>query len=121
MANDRFVELLTANEAVTWDCMKAVIENFLGKNRSEHYHLFVENMLDAMSTMGVHMSLKIHFLRSHLEYFAHQLSTESDEQGERFHQDIMQMEKRYKGKKPDHMLADYCWATVENESSSDDD
>lgn len=121
MASDDFDARLTEQEAVSWDCIKAVIDNFLGKHRSEHYELFVDNMLEAMSTMGVHMSLKIHFMRSHLDYFARQLATESDEQGERFHQDILVMEKRYKGKRLDHMLADYCWATVESDFSSDDD
>jgi len=29
--------------------------------------------------------------------------------GERFHQDIMTMEKRYQGKWTSSLLADYCW------------
>jgi hypothetical protein len=33
----------------------------------------------------------------------------SDEHGERFHQDISSMEKRYQGKWNCAMLADYCW------------
>jgi len=33
----------------------------------------------------------------------------SDEHGERFHQDISSMEKRYQGKWDWAMLADYCW------------
>jgi len=33
----------------------------------------------------------------------------NDEDGERFHQDISSMEKRYKGKWNRAMLADYCW------------
>ncbi|KAH9633685.1 hypothetical protein HF086_012611 [Spodoptera exigua] len=33
----------------------------------------------------------------------------SDEHGERFHQDISDMEKRYQGKWSPNMLADYCW------------
>ena len=33
----------------------------------------------------------------------------SDEYGERFHQDISLMEKRYEGKWNCAMLADYCW------------
>jgi len=48
------------------------------------------------------MSLKIHFLQSHLDFF-------SDEHGERFHQDIMAMEKWYQGKWTSSMLADNCW------------
>jgi len=40
------------------------------------------------------MSLKIHFLESHVDFFQ-KVPAKSDERGERFHQDIMAMEKRY--------------------------
>lgn len=55
------------------------------------------------------MTLKLHFLHHHLDAFLLQLPTESDEQGERFHQITMPMESRYKGKKLDAMLAEVCW------------
>jgi hypothetical protein len=55
------------------------------------------------------MSLKIHFLHSHLEFFPDNLGAVSDEHGERFHQDIASMEKRYQGKWSPSMLSDYCW------------
>ncbi|UYV77336.1 hypothetical protein LAZ67_15000546 [Cordylochernes scorpioides] len=55
------------------------------------------------------MSLKIHFLHSHLDFFPDNLGTVSDEHGERFHQYISSMEKRYQGKWSPGMLADYCW------------
>jgi len=32
-----------------------------------------------------------------------------DEQGERFHQDIKEMETRYQGRWDAVMMADYCW------------
>jgi hypothetical protein len=55
------------------------------------------------------MSLKVHFLDSHLEFFPENLGAVSVEHGERFHQDISNMEKRYQGKWSLSMLADYCW------------
>jgi hypothetical protein len=61
--------------------------------------------------MGYNMSLKVHFLGSHLDFFPENLGAVSDEHGERFYQDIYNMEKRYQGKwslsRP--MLSDYCW------------
>jgi hypothetical protein len=36
----------------------------------------------------------------------------SDEHGEKFHQDIFCMEKRYSGKWNPNLLADYCWKLV---------
>ena len=52
------------------------------------------------------MSVKVHFLRSHLEYFPENLWAFSEEQGERFHQDIKTIEKRYQGSWDTNMLAD---------------
>jgi hypothetical protein len=52
------------------------------------------------------MSLKVHFLNSHLDFFPETLGAVSDEHGETFHQD---MEKWYQGKFSLSMLADYCW------------
>jgi hypothetical protein len=55
------------------------------------------------------MSLKVHFLDCHLDFFPENLGAVSDEHGERFHQDICNMEKRYQGKWSLSMLAHYCW------------
>ncbi|GBM63474.1 hypothetical protein AVEN_260906-1 [Araneus ventricosus] len=59
--------------------------------------------------MGCNMSLKIHFLHSHLEFFPENLGSVSGEHGERFHQDISNMGASYEGKWNPKMLADYCW------------
>ena len=53
------------------------------------------------------MSIKVHFLFSHLDKFPDNLGDRSDEQGERFHQDLKVMEDRYKGRWDISMLADY--------------
>ncbi|GBN88271.1 hypothetical protein AVEN_206305-1 [Araneus ventricosus] len=59
--------------------------------------------------MGRNMSLKIHFLHSHLEFYPENLGLVSDVHGERFHQDISNMAARYGGKWNPKMLADYIW------------
>jgi hypothetical protein len=61
------------------------------------------------------MSLKMHFLHSHLDCFPVNYGAISDEHGEHFHQDISAMENRYKGKWSAAMLADYCW-TVKSDA-----
>ena len=55
------------------------------------------------------MSIKIHYLRDHLDRFPDNLGDLSEEQGERFHQDIKVMGQRYQGRWDTHMMADYCW------------
>ena len=41
------------------------------------------------------MNLKLHFLHSHLDFFPSNLVDFSEEEGERFHQDVKEMERRY--------------------------
>jgi len=52
---------------------------------------------------------KVHFLDSHLDFIPENLGAVSDEQEDRFHQDICAMEKRYQGKYSPSMLVDYFW------------
>jgi len=57
--------------------------------------------------MGSNMSLQIHFLESYLDFFPENPGEVSDEHGERFHRNIMAMEKGYQGEWISRMLADY--------------
>ena len=41
----------------------------------------------------------------------------SEEQGERFHQDIKTMEKRYQGRWNVNMKVDYCWCLLRDEKT----
>ena len=55
------------------------------------------------------MSIKVHYLHSHLDRFPENFGDTSEEQGQRFHQDIKTMEDRYQGRWDIHMMADYWW------------
>ena len=57
------------------------------------------------------MSLKLHFLFSHLEFFKDNL-TDFEEHGERFHQDMKNIEKRYQGRWDRAMMGEYIWGLV---------
>ncbi|GBM07256.1 hypothetical protein AVEN_25506-2-1, partial [Araneus ventricosus] len=65
-----------------------------------------------LKAFGCNMSLKIHFLYSHLNFFTDNCGQLNDEDGEGFHQDIANMEKRYQGNWSMAMLADYCWTFI---------
>ncbi|UYV70175.1 hypothetical protein LAZ67_7002094 [Cordylochernes scorpioides] len=52
-------------------------------------------MLKSYEALGVNMSIKVHYLHSHLDKFPDNLGAYSDAQGERFHQDRKVMEERY--------------------------
>ena len=70
----------------------------LGNMKSQNFSELVENLLQAFHNLQCNMSVKVHFLYSHLDYFPENLGAISEEQGERFHQDIKVMEKRYQGR-----------------------
>ena len=53
----------------------------------------------------------MHFLFSHLDKFLDILGAITNEQGERFHHDLMAVEERYQGRWDRHMLAKKCWST----------
>lgn len=58
------------------------------------------------------MSLKIHFLDSHLDFFPENLGDVSDEHGERFHQQMHAIERRYNGFWDAAMMGDYVWTLI---------
>lgn len=67
--------------------------------------------MENLRLLGRNMSIKLHFLYSHIDYFPENLGSLSEEQGERFHQDIKEMEKRYQGRWDVNMIADYYWCS----------
>lgn len=113
-----FIEHLNSKEKRSWLAFKNVCENFLGNNKSEDYVTHVEELLSAYKAMGCNMSLKVHFLHSHLDFFPENLGAVSDEHGERFHQDIAKFERRFSGKWNASMLAEYCWFLGRETSTS---
>ena len=98
ITDNLLVHLLTGNEKSAWLTFKAVCLNLLGNVKAENYKEPLEDSLNAYQSMGCNMSLKIHFLQSHLDFFPPNLSALSDEYGERFHQGISTIEKRYVAK-----------------------
>jgi hypothetical protein len=104
-----FTEKFNKFENRAWRTFENICKNCLGNIRSSNYIDIVGELLDAYKALGCNMSLKIHFLHSHLDFFPPNLGAVSDEHGERFHQDTAQMKWRYSGKWIEKMLADYYW------------
>ena len=66
----------------------AVMANFLGNKKADNYETLVANMLSAFWDLGCNMSVKLHYLYSHLDRLPDNLGAVSDEQGDWFHQDL---------------------------------
>lgn len=107
--DQNFDKLLNKNELNAWNSFKDVSAGFLGNTKSKNYKKLVSKLITNYKTQGCLMSLKLHFLHSHLDFFPANLGDMSDEQGERFHQDILCMEKRYQGRWDPSMMGDFCW------------
>ncbi len=63
-------------------------------------------------SMGCRMSLKLHVLHWDLDVFKAHMGAYSEEQGERFHQDLHFFERRYQGQYNERILGDYVWGLI---------
>jgi len=109
MQDKQFNEDLNETERNAWLSFKMFCKDLLGNHKATNYQDVAQDPSTLYKAMGCNMNLKIHFLESHLDFFPENLGEVSDEQGERFHQDILVMEKRCQGEWTSSMLADYCW------------
>ncbi|GFV59595.1 uncharacterized protein TNCV_4259881 [Trichonephila clavipes] len=95
-------------EKNAWNSFKLVVTGFLGNKKDPNYKALAAELLQNCEILGCNMSVKVHFLHSHLDYFPENLGAVSEEQGEHFQQDIKEMECRYLGRRNINMMADYC-------------
>ncbi|GBM78252.1 hypothetical protein AVEN_273337-1 [Araneus ventricosus] len=107
--DENFETKMEANERKAWESFKLVITSFLGNKKDPNYKSIIEEMIKNSKILGCSMSLKVHFLDLHLDYFPENLGVVSEEQGERFYQDIKEIERQYQEKRNVTMIADYCW------------
>ena len=115
----QFVSTMTDVEKKAWLSFEEVVSKFLGNTKDPDYQSIVKNMLAYFEALGCCMSLKVHFLHAHLDYFPQNLGDMSEEHEERFHQDIKIMETRYQRRWDASMMADYCWCLKRDYKSSE--
>lgn len=84
MKDVNFEKVMTDVEKNAWQSFKNVVKGFLDNNKDVHYKILVKEMLKSFKVLGCKMSLKLHFLHSHLDYFPENLGDVS----ERFYQDL---------------------------------
>ena len=107
--DEYFDKLFQGDEKAACDSFKFVVKVFWRNRRAQNNEELVNNLLQIYQKLDCNMSLKIHSLHSHWDFFPENFGAVCDEHRERFHQDISSMEKRYQGKWYCAMLADYCW------------
>lgn len=76
---------LNPYELAAWKSFKMVTANIIVNGEESD---IVKEILDIFTRLGCSMSLKIHFLHSHLNFLPSHLGAVSDEGGKRFHHEI---------------------------------
>jgi len=66
--HEYFDKQLQGEEKAAWDSFKFAVKVFLGNRRAHNYEELVNNRLQSYQKLGCNMSLKIHFLHSHLDF-----------------------------------------------------
>ncbi|QQP48991.1 Uncharacterized protein FKW44_009491, partial [Caligus rogercresseyi] len=92
-----FQNSMNTLECAAWKSFVQVVNNFLGNTKAANHARLISAMIEAFQKLGCLMSIKMHFLFSHMEKFPENLGAMSDEQGKRFHQDMRQMEESHDG------------------------
>ena len=75
-------------ELEAWKAFVLVEKNFLGSNKARNYVELVNSMLNAFKNLGCNKIVQVHYLSLHMDRFPENLGSMSDEQRERFHQDL---------------------------------
>ena len=114
MQNQTFTACATVAERAAWCSFVSVIREFPGSNTkvSNYRRNLADVMLQNFQALGARISIKLHYLFSHIDYFLENLGDVSEELGERFHEDIRTMVERYQGRWDSYMMADYCWTLI---------
>ena len=119
LINDaNFCNFMNPAELSTCTTFTNAVKFFLGKTKVPNYKELVEILLTSLHQLGANMSIKLHFLQSHLACFPENLGDVSDQQGERFHHNISDMEVRYEDCWNATMLADYCWSIKRDDTGA---
>ena len=108
---------MNRTERAAWRSFVAVVQGFLGNHKAENYVELVQTLIKNYAKMGCRMSLKVHILDSHLDKFKENMGAYSEEQGECFHQDTLDFERRYQGQYNENMMGDYIWGLLRESDS----
>lgn len=94
-------------------------KTFLYNKKEMKYEELVTTILTTFWNFECNMSLKMHYLVSHIDWFPKNLESMSKDQGEWFHQEMKVMKTLYQGRWDAVMMADYCWRLMRDIPSAE--
>jgi hypothetical protein len=92
LASQHHEEAMTVVEGKAWEAFRMVVTYFFGSNKCENYEEIVESLIQHYEVLGCRMSIKLHYLHSHLEFLRPNVDV-SKKHDECFHQDVEAIEK----------------------------
>ena len=69
LASEELKEQMSDLERNAWQAFKLIAEGFLGNHRRNDYAMVVSNLIISYEKLCCRISLKLHFLHSHLDFF----------------------------------------------------
>ena len=67
---------MTCIEKDAWNAFQLIVNEFLGKTRSQEYQQLVKDLIEKYVKLGCRVSIKLHYLHSHLDFFKPNLLAE---------------------------------------------
>ena len=87
-------EKMNETEKEAWQAFRGVVDEFLGNKKNPNCKKLVKKLIKSYQNMDCRMSVKLHFLCSHLDFFQENVGDFSEEHGVKFHRGIEPMERR---------------------------
>ena len=110
MDHQPFENYLNFEQNEAWQSFKDVVDNYLGNHKSDQFHQMVERLLIDYRQMGCLMSIKVHFLMCHLDFFPDNLGDFSDKRTNA--SSLRSFEINFKSNWDINVLCDYMWFTL---------
>ena len=91
----------SCGESRVWQTIVDVVQNFLWRNKSQHYKAVVHNLLVNFKTIRAKMSIKLLYLCNHLDKFPENLGSCSNMQRVVFYRESKTSRRLRRGTKKD--------------------
>lgn len=95
----RIVDFMSEVELNAWTSFVLVVRNFLGNYKTKNYVELLINMIScfrgSFRDFGRKISMMVNYIHSYLHCFPENLDNISEEQGEKFHQNIKTVDDFY--------------------------
>ena len=89
-----------------------MVRGFLDNHKAKNYVKLVAKLVKTCSKRDCRMSFKVHMLDASLDQFMENMGVYPEELDERFHQNILDFERRYPGQYNKRIMGDYIWRLI---------